>query len=99
MTANGAYILLDGTLSTDIMGLKDIGTGKITFDEGVVYELSDDKFIFNLLNFPKHPCFNMTNIFDILDKRYKLIEEVGEDGGYHGQLMMTRLFSQGDDLL
>lgn len=85
--------------STDIMGLKDIGTGKITFDEGVVYELSDDKFIFNLLNFPKHPCFNMTNIFDILDKRYKLIEGVGEDGGYHGQLMMTRLFSQGDDLL
>lgn len=60
--------------STDIMGLKDIGTGKIIFDEGVVYELSDDKFIFNLLNFPKHSCFSMTNIFDILDKQYKLIE-------------------------
>lgn len=25
------------------MGLKDIRTGKIEFDEGVVYELSDDK--------------------------------------------------------
>lgn len=28
------------------MGMKDIRTGKITFDEGVVYEMSDDKFIF-----------------------------------------------------
>ena len=41
--------------STDLAGMKDIGTGKITFEDGVVYELSDDKFIYNLLNFPK--CF------------------------------------------
>lgn len=33
--------------SSDLMGMKDIRTGKITFDEGVVYEMSDDKFIFN----------------------------------------------------
>lgn len=32
--------------SSDLLGMKDIRTGKITFDEGVVYELSDDKFIF-----------------------------------------------------
>ena len=50
------------------MGLPDIGTGKIVFDEGVVYEMSDDKFIFDLMNFPKHACFQMTNIFDILNK-------------------------------
>ena len=27
---------------SDLMGLPDIGTGKIVFDEGVVYEMSDD---------------------------------------------------------
>ena len=85
--------------STDLLGMKDISTGKITFDEGVVYELSDDKFIFNLLNFPKHPCFSMTNIFDILDKRYTLIEGVGEDGGYHAQMLMTRWLAQGRELM
>lgn len=43
--------------STDLLGLNDIGTGKATFDEGIVYELSDDRFIFNLMNFEKHSCF------------------------------------------
>ena len=61
-------------LSSDLMGLADIGTGKTEFNEGVVYELSDDKFIFNLLNFPKHDCFEMTDIFDILKKNYTLID-------------------------
>lgn len=81
--------------STDILGLKDIGTGKLDFDEGVVYELSDDKFIFNLMNFKKHSCYKMTNIFDILKKDYKIIDGVGEDGGYHGQMMIGRLFKNG----
>ncbi len=79
--------------STDLMGYKDIQTGKIAFDEGVVYELSDDKFIFNLLNFSKHECYPMTNIFDILKKSYTLIEGVGDIGGYHGQVMMSHLFN------
>ena len=82
--------------STDLMGLSDIGTGKITFDEGVVYELSDDKFIYNLMNFEKHSCFPMVNIFDILNKNYILIEGVGNDGGYHAQILMTRLFQNID---
>lgn len=81
-------------LSSDLMGMADIGTGKAEFPEGVVYELSDDKFIFNLLNFPKHDCFEMTDIFDILKKNYTLIEGVGKDGGYHAQILMGRLFSQ-----
>lgn len=80
--------------SSDIMGMKDIGTGKVEFEEGVVYELSDDKFIFNLMNFEKHACFEMTNLFDILKKDYKLIKGVGKDGGYHAQILMTRLFSE-----
>ena len=82
--------------SSDLLGMKDIRTGKITFDEGVVYELSDDKFIFNLMNFPKHSCFEMTNLFDILKKNYKLVEGVGENGGYHAQVFMSSLFSQMD---
>jgi hypothetical protein len=85
--------------STDLAGMKDIGTGNITFEDGVVYELSDDKFIYNLLNFPKHSCFKMTNIFDILNKNYALIEGVGEDGGYHGQILITRLLSQDRNMI
>ena len=78
--------------STDLLGFKDIRTGKLVFDEGVVYELSDEKFIFNLMNFKKFSDFYMTNIFDILEKNYNLIEGVGENGGYHGQIMLTNFF-------
>lgn len=80
--------------SSDLMGMKDIGTGKITFEEGVVYELSDDKFIYNLMNFEKHSCFEMTDLFDILKKDYILVKGVGHDGGYHAEILMTRLFSE-----
>ena len=80
--------------SSDLLGFKDIGTGKAIFDNGIVYEFSDDKFIFNLMNFEKHSCFDMTNIFDILNKNYILVEGVGKDGGYHNQILRSRLFSQ-----
>lgn len=76
--------------STDLLGLKDLETGELICDEGVVYELSDEHFIYNLMNFKKPDCFEMTNIFDILNKDYKLVEGVGEYGGYHGQIVMTR---------
>ena len=78
------------------MGFKDIGTGKAIFNEGVVYEFSDEKFIFNLMNFEKHSCFHMTNSFDILNKNYVLIEGVGKKGGYHAQIFMMNLFNSGD---
>lgn len=78
--------------STDLMGMMDIGTGKLEYEEGIVYELSDEKFIYNLMNFEKHSCFEMTNIFDILNRNYQLVEGVGSDGGYHGQILMSRLF-------
>ena len=80
--------------SSDLLGMPDIGTGKADFDEGVVYELSDEKFIFNLMNFEKHACYPMANIFDILNKNYQIINGVGEHGGYHGQILISRLFSQ-----
>ena len=34
--------------SSDIFGMPDIGTGRAEFEEGIVYELSDEKFIFSL---------------------------------------------------
>lgn len=83
--------------SCDLFGLKDIGTGKEIFDEGVVYELSDDKFIFNLMNFEIHTCFKMTNIFDILKDKYTIVEGVGEIGGYHAQILFSRLFKDIDE--
>lgn len=79
---------------SDLMGMKDIRTGKLEFEEGVVYELSDDKFIYNLMNFEKHACYEMTNLFDILKKDYKLVKGVGSDGGYHAQILMTNLFTE-----
>lgn len=81
--------------STDLLGFKDIRTGKAEYDEGVVYELSDDKFIFNLLNFNKHDCFDMTNIFDILKKDYRIYDGCGDNGGYHAQMLISSLLSSG----
>ena len=83
--------------TSDLLGLSDIGTGKLEYEDGVVYELSDEKFIFNLMNFKIHSCYKMTNIFDILNKNYELVEGVGETGGYHGQILMQRLFVDNDE--
>lgn len=82
--------------STDFMGFKDIGTGKATYPDGIVYEFSDDKFIFNLLNFEKHSCYPMNNIFEILNSNYEIIKGVGNSGGYHAQILMSRLFNDDD---
>lgn len=97
-TYNGVWRLffVKRDLSSDILGLQDIDTGKAEYDEGVVYELSDSKFIFNLMNFPKHACYPMTNIFDILHKQYDLVEGVGEHGGYHAMINMEKWFSETD---
>ena len=43
------------------------------------------------MNFEKHTCFKMNNIFDILDKDYKLIKGVGSNDGYHAQMLLSRL--------
>lgn len=95
-TYNGEWKLyfVRRNFNSDFMGFKNIETGKLIFDEGIVYELSDDKFIFNLLNFEKHECFKMNNIFEILNKNYTIIDGVGDDGGYHAQILMSNLFDQ-----
>lgn len=83
--------------STDIMGLKDLQTGKAVFSEGVVYELSDEKFISNIMNFEKHSCYDMTNIFDILKKSYAIVEGVGEYGGYHASILLPKLLFENQE--
>ena len=54
--------------------------------------------IFDLMNFTKHSCFCMTNLFDILKKNYILTQGVGENGGYHAQILMSRLFSEIEEI-
>ena len=80
--------------STDLMGFKDIQTGMIDWNldgKMLVYEFSDEKFIFNLLNFEKHDAFEMNNIFDIMQKNYSLVVGCQDmSGGYHGKMMLSR---------
>ena len=83
--------------STDILGLNSIETGKLEFDDGTVYELSDEKFIFDLMNCKIHRGYKMTNMFDILTVNYELVTGVNEIGGYHGQIMMLKLLSNSAD--
>lgn len=85
--------------STDLAGLSDIPTGKIDWNmdgKQLIYELCDDKFIYDLMNFEKHEAFEMNNIFDILGN-YKLVVGCHDaTGGYHGQMMMSRMFGGSD---
>ena len=50
--------------------------------------------LFRLFYWMFYYCFQMTNIFDILNKNYRLTEGTGKDGGYHAQVLISRLFSQ-----
>lgn len=82
--------------STDIMGISDIPTGKIEWSEDgkLVFELSDDKFIFNLCNFDKPPEFKMNNIFDIIKKNYTLIIGIHDNlGSFHECFVASRLIN------
>ena len=46
------------------------------------------------MSFPKHSCFEMTNLFDLLNKDYKLTIGAGESGGYHAQVFMKNSFKE-----
>ena len=82
--------------STDFIGFKDMHTGKLDYEKGVVYELSDLKFIYFLMNFEKHENYKMTDIFDILKPDYEIVEGVGENGGYHAMIFRSSLLSKTD---
>lgn len=45
--------------------------------------MSDDKFIFDLLNFEKPKEYVTNNIFDTLEKNYNLQVGLGENGGFY----------------
>lgn len=70
----------------------DLQTAKLNYDEGVVYHLSDDKFIFDLLDFEKPNEYVMNNIFDILEKNYKLQVGPVANGGFYGAAFTTNIF-------
>ncbi|EGO2744010.1 hypothetical protein DSH65_16030 [Enterococcus faecalis] len=78
--------------STDMMGLGSLETGKMDWNEGVIFELSDEKFIFHLMNFDPHECYKSMNMMDILGKNYKLVSGQEVQGGYHGQFMIQKMF-------
>ncbi|SYW00385.1 conserved hypothetical protein [Oenococcus oeni] len=83
--------------ATDLMGFKSLDYGREDFEEGIVLELSDEKFIYHLINFRPHYRYTGMNMFDILNKKYKLI--VGRElnnGGYHGQIMIQNFFEEND---
>lgn len=84
--------------STDLMGFKDIDTGSLKFDDGMLYELTDENFIYDLTTIYTKYNNEMNNIFDILSNDYKLISGVSEYGGYHGQIVMLRAFSGFKDI-
>lgn len=88
-------------LSTDLMGLSDIPTGKVDWNgdgKMLVFELSDDKFIFNLCNFNKFSEFEMNNIFDVMKKNYSLVTGIhGNRGSFHENFVMTRMFEAMSD--
>lgn len=74
-------------IKSDLL-FRDINIAKLQYDDGVVYHLSDNKFIFDLLNFDKPKEYVMNNIFDILDKNYNLVVGTGECGGLHGEVLI-----------
>ena len=80
------YFIKRNTITSDMQ------TAKLKYDNGVVYHLSDDKFIFDLLNFEKPNEYVMNNIFDILEKNYELHVGPDTNGGFYGEALTTILF-------
>ncbi|AHB80375.1 hypothetical protein ATX68_12790 [Oenococcus oeni] len=81
--------------ATDLMGIKSLDYGRADFDEGIVLELSDEKFIYHLINFPPHCGYTGMNMFGIRNKKYRLVSgRELNDGGYHGQIMIQNMFEE-----
>ena len=40
-----------------------------------------------------YDCYEMTNIFDILNSDYQIVDGVGKNGGYHKLILLSSLFS------
>lgn len=79
------------SVDTDILSMKSLNTGTLHFKEGDLYEFSDDKFIYHLMNFECHPSEKEMNFWDILNDSYEFIPVSKKSGGYHGQLLLSQL--------
>ena len=78
--------------NTDFFGLGHLGTGVMTYDEGVIFVLSDEKFIFHLMDFEPHEGYRSLNMMDLLNKTYTLVSGRDlHDGGYHGHFMIQEM--------
>ncbi|MCU9756312.1 hypothetical protein [Enterococcus faecalis] len=84
--------------STDMMGMSNLDTGKMDWNEGTIFELSDEKFIFHLMDFEPHECYKSMNMMDILGKSYKIVRGQEVQGGYHGQFMIQKMFENIPDI-
>lgn len=78
--------------TTDMFGLKEINTRKLSDERGTIYEFSDEKFIYFLMDYEKEKGIEMTNIFEILNKNYNIVNGVGENGGYYEELLFNETF-------
>lgn len=77
---------------TDFFGLGHLATGVMTYDEGVIFVLSDEKFIFHLMDFEPHEGYKSLNMMDLLNKTYTLVSGRDlHDGGYHGHFMIQEM--------
>ena len=78
--------------STDLFGLGHLTTGVMTYEEGVIFVLSDEKFIFHLMDFEPHEGYRSLNMMDLLNKTYTLVSGRDlHDGGYHGHFMIQEM--------
>lgn len=69
-----------------LLGLLDYSTHKGTYNEGVVYEMCDEKFIFDLMSFEIKDKSKMNNIFEILGN-YQLALYDGGFNSYHSNFI------------
>ena len=77
---------------TDFFGLGHLATGVMTYDEGVIFVLSDEKFIFHLMDFEPHEGYKSLNMMDLLNKTDTLVSGRDlHDGGYHGHFMIQEM--------
>ena len=83
--------------TTDWLGFKNLQTGVLEYNEGLVYQLSDAKFIYNLMNFEKHSSYNMTNIFEILEKKFKMFYGGDSEYRYNDFIMLSLKETEEDD--
>ncbi|MBZ5964599.1 hypothetical protein KIJ11_08840 [Leuconostoc gelidum subsp. gelidum] len=78
--------------STDILNMRSLDVGVLNYDEGQVFELSDEKFIFHLTNFKPKNNVTGINLFSIQNK-YVLVggENIDGSGGYHGEMIIKKM--------